>query len=67
MMVISVHTKKTTSIMKKTYQFPTMKVVRLQQPQLLSGSLGYGKTTTATSGNLSRRFSGDFLDDEEEY
>jgi len=53
--------------MKKTYQFPTMKVVRLQQPQLLSGSLGYGKTTTATSGNLSRRFSGDFLDDEEEY
>ena len=67
MMVISVHTNKTTSIMKKTYQFPTIKVVRLQRPQLLSGSLGYGNTTTAIKGNLSRQFSDDLLDDEEEY
>jgi len=53
--------------MKKTYQFPTMKVVRLQQPQLLSGSLKYGASTTANKGNLSRQFSDDLLDDEEEY
>ena len=51
--------------MKKTYQFPTIKVVRLQQPQLLSGSLTYGGTTTATRDNLSRQFGGDFLDEEE--
>jgi hypothetical protein len=40
-------------------------VVRLQRPQLLSGSLTYGGETEATNGNLSRRFSGDLLDDEE--
>ena len=51
--------------MKKTYQFPTTKVVRLQRPQLLSGSLTYGGTTDATENNLSRRFGGDFLDEEE--
>ena len=51
--------------MKKTYQFPTMKVVRLQRPQLLSGSLRYTNSTDAVKGNLSRRFSDDFLDEEE--
>lgn len=50
--------------MKKTYNIPAIRVVKLQKPQLLSGSLQYNRTTDATSGNLAREFGG-FDDDEE--
>jgi hypothetical protein len=51
--------------MKKTYQNPVIKVVEIHTAQMLAASVGYGGSTSETSGNLSRRFSGDVLDDEE--
>lgn len=40
---------------KKIYVIPANKYVELKaQHHLLEGSMPYGKTTTATSGNLSR-------------
>ena len=51
--------------MKKIYQNPTIKTVRIATQRLLADSLQYGSTTTATSGNLSRR-GRSVWDDEEE-
>ena len=52
--------------MKKTYQNPVVKVVKIHTAQMLAASeVGYGGSTLETSGNLSRRFRDDFLDDEE--
>ena len=51
--------------MKKTYINPNINIVIIQASQILAGSPGYGETTTATSGNLSRESGGDFWDDEE--
>lgn len=51
--------------MKKTYQYPVIRIVKVQATQMIAASPGYGETTTATSGNLSRQ-GGDFWDDEEE-
>ncbi len=49
--------------MKKTYNIPEMKVVQMQaSSQMLAGSVGYGSSTTETSGNLSRE-----ADFDEEY
>ena len=53
--------------MKKIYQNPTIKIVRIATQRLLADSLHYGRsTTTETSGNLSRRGGNDFWDDEED-
>ena len=53
--------------MKKIYQNPAIKIVKIKtQTQMLAASdLGYGGTTTLTKGNLSRESDGDFWDDEE--
>jgi len=51
--------------MKKTYQNPRIKVVKIQVAQMIAASPGYGLSTTERSGNLSRRFGDDFMDDEE--
>ena len=49
--------------MKKTYNIPEMKVVQMQaSSQMLAGSVGYGGSTSETSGNLSRE-----ADFDEEY
>lgn len=49
--------------MKKIYQNPKLKVVRIQTAKMIAASPGYTTTTTTkTSGNLSRQ--GGFLDDE---
>lgn len=54
--------------MKKIYQNPTIKTVRIASQRLLADSLQYGSTTTETSGNLSRRGNNVWDDeDEEEY
>lgn len=68
-MVISVHNKKKTSNMKKIYQNPELKVVKIKTAQLLAGSplqLGIGDKVNSADGAESRRF-GSFLDDEEDY
>ena len=53
--------------MKKTYQNPVIKVVKIQTLQMLaaSESLSFGASVNSASGAESRRFGGDFLDDEE--
>ena len=51
--------------MKKTYQNPEITIVSVQTTPILAGSPGYGGTTTATEGNLSRQYGGAFWDDEE--
>jgi len=53
--------------MKKIYQNPTIKIVRIATQRLLADSLQYGLSTTETSGNLSRRGRNGFWDDEEDY
>jgi len=50
--------------MKKTYQNPTTKMVKIHTSQMIATSPGYGGETTLTSGNASRQ-GGDFWDDEE--
>lgn len=50
--------------MKKTYQNPTTKIISVQTTPMLVTSPGYGSTTEATSGNLSRDAS-DLWDDDE--
>ena len=53
--------------MKKTYQIPEVKIVKLEVAhQMLAGSPGYGGDTDALSGNLSRRNDADFWDEEED-
>ena len=55
--------------MKKIYQNPELKVVKIKTAQLLAGSplqLGIGDEVKTTTGAESRRF-GSFLDDEEDY
>jgi len=55
--------------MKKTYQNPEMKVVKIKTAQLLAGSplqLGIGESFKSADGAESRRF-GSFLDDDEDY
>lgn len=49
--------------MKKIYQNPQIQIVKLQTAQIIASSPGYGGTTTATSGNLSRE--ADFYEDED--
>ena len=52
--------------MKKTYINPTMTIVKIQtHHQMLAGSPGYGGSTEATSGNLSRESS--FWEEDEDY
>ena len=57
--------KQKDTTMKKIYQNPTIKIVRIATQRLLADSLQYGRSTTETSGNLSRR-GGDIWDDEDE-
>ncbi len=52
--------------MKKIYQNPTIKIVRIATQRLLADSLQYGRSTTETSGNLSREGGNSFWDDEDE-
>ena len=54
--------------MKKTYQTPAINVVRISSTQILAGSPGYDTTkeTSQTSGNLSRRRSTLWEDEDEE-
>ena len=68
-MAIYVKLKMIDVTMKKIYQNPETKIVKIQtQYQMLAGSPGYGGTTTETSGNLSRRGNSVWdEDDEEEY
>lgn len=52
--------------MKKIYQNPTIKIVKVElQRMMQSSNLRYDKTTTETSGNLSRE--GGFWDDDNDY
>ena len=54
--------------MKKTYQNPEIKVVKIDAAQqMLAGSPGYGGTTTATGGNLSRRGRAALWDEEDNF
>lgn len=49
--------------MKKIYQNPEIKIVKVQTAQMVAASPGYGGSTTETSGNLSRE-GGSLWDDE---
>ena len=51
--------------MKKIYQNPKIKIVKVQTAQMVASSPGYGGNTTESSGNLSRRFGGSLWDDDE--
>lgn len=51
--------------MKKIYQIPGIKIVKLHATPILAGSPGYGGETKATSGNLSRQQRESFWGDEE--
>lgn len=51
--------------MKKTYQIPTIKVVRVETLQMIAESIYMGDSVTTASGAESRRR--DFWDDEEDY
>lgn len=51
--------------MKKTYQNPEIKIVKVQTAQIMAASPGYGGSTNETEGNLSRR-GGSLWDDEDE-
>lgn len=55
--------------MKKIYQNPEIKIVKVETSKILAGSseetLNYGGSTTKSSGNLSRD-GGDFWDDDDE-
>lgn len=52
--------------MKKIYQNPEIKIVKVQTAQIMAGSPGYGGNTIETSGNLSRENGGSLWDDDEE-
>ena len=52
--------------MKKTYQNPEMKIVKIQVSQMIAASPGYGGTTDATYGNASRRGGSLWDDDDDE-
>ena len=41
--------------MKKIYQSPEMKIVKIQASHMIAQSPGYGDITTEDRGNLSRR------------
>ena len=51
--------------MKKIYQNPEIKIVKVQPTLMQAASPGYGGTTDAVSGNASRQ-GGSFWDDDEE-
>jgi len=51
--------------MKKIYQNPEIKIVKVQTTRMIASSPGYGGETTETSGNASR-VGGGFWDDEDE-
>ena len=53
------------SNMKHTYQHPEITVVKIATQQIIAASPGYGESTNASSGNLSRG-NGAAWDDEEE-
>ncbi|MBR0050306.1 MAG: hypothetical protein IJP74_13490 [Prevotella sp.] len=52
--------------MKKTYKNPELKIVNVRTAQLMIASPGYGGSTNAVEGNLSRRRGSDWEDDDEE-
>ena len=52
--------------MKKIYQNPEIKIVKVQTAQMVAASPGYGGSTGETSGNLSREFRGSLWDDDED-
>ena len=52
--------------MKKIYQNPEIKIVKVKTAQMIAASPGYGGTTTAGSGNLSREYGGSLWDDDED-
>lgn len=52
--------------MKKIYQNPETKIIKVQTAQMVAASPGYGGYTTETSGNLSRRGESLWDDDESE-
>ena len=51
--------------MKKIYQNPKITIIKIQTTQIMAGSLRYGNSTEATSGNLSRE-GGSFFDDSDD-
>ena len=59
-------TKERKQAMKKIYQNPEIKIVKVQTAQIMAGSPGYGGNTIETSGNLSRENGGSLWDDDEE-
>ena len=60
---MAINVKKQNSNMKKTYQNPTIKVIKIQATQqMLAGSPTYGGSTDQTSGNLAPEF--DIWDEE---
>ena len=59
------NTPKRNTTMKKIYQNPEIKNVRIQTSHIMVASPGYGGSTTESSGNLSRE-SGSLWDDDEE-
>ena len=48
--------------MKKTYQNPEIKVVKIETTQMIATSPGYGNETEATKGNLAPEFN-DYWDE----
>jgi hypothetical protein len=58
--------KQKDTTMKKIYQNPTIKIVRIATQRLLADSLQYGRATTETSGNLSRRGNNLWGDDDDD-
>lgn len=51
--------------MKKTYQNPEIKIVKVQMAQMIAASIGFGEDVTDASKADARR-GGGFWDDEEE-
>ena len=60
-----IHVKKKTA-MKKTYQNPEMKLVKIQMQQIIAASVGIGDKYDGTSTIQSRRFGGVWDDDDED-
>lgn len=48
--------------MKKTYQNPEIKVVKIETAQMIATSPGYGNSTNEVSGNLAPEFN-DYWDE----
>ena len=58
--------KKSNCRMKKIYQNPEMKIVKVQPSQMIAESVGFGDNVTTASGAESRRHGGSLWDDGDE-